>query len=62
MQITITINTDNAAFEENTETEVARILMEYARRLNDGLQNLQIVDQKLRDYNGNTVGRVSVSE
>jgi hypothetical protein len=70
MQITITINTDNAAFEDGAEIEVARILADYARRLNDGLTNLELTSvlnnprgrYALRDSNGNTVGSVRVTE
>lgn len=68
MNITITINLDNDAFHENLETEVARILKEYARRLDDGLINMSL-EQKmwrapelLKDRNGNTIGRVEVSD
>jgi hypothetical protein len=60
--ITITIETDNAAFEDNREAEVARILADYARRLADGLANLPLTTQPLRDINGNTCGRVEVRE
>lgn len=59
MQITITINTDNAAFEDNTETKVARILADFARKLADGLTNIGITT-RLLDINGNTVGAVEI--
>ena len=61
MTITITICTDNAAFEDDPESEVARILAAYARQLADGLTNLSFA-RKLRDINGNTVGSVEVKE
>ena len=48
---TLTIKTDNAAFAD-LETEVARILRDAARRIEGGE-----TDGKLRDANGNTVGR-----
>ncbi len=60
MQITITINTDNAAFEDNAETEVARTLANSARNLADGLTTIILGATKLRDINGNTVGAVEI--
>ena len=45
------ISTDNAAFEENPMTEIARILRELAKNLEDGRGY-----NTLRDSNGNTVG------
>jgi hypothetical protein len=60
VQITITINTDNAAFNGDPAPEVARILYAFAHQLSDGLMNL--APRKLRDINGNTVGQVEVSE
>lgn len=69
MKINITINADNAAFEEGgLEAEVARILGELARRLNDGLVNMQLERRMgrapllLRDINGNIVGALEVEE
>lgn len=56
--ITITLHTDNSAFEEDPATEVARILEELARRyrfageIEDTLY--------LRDINGNRVGVAKV--
>jgi hypothetical protein len=50
MDILITINTDNAAFERDWRREVRRILRD--TRLED--------DISLRDINGNTVGHVSI--
>lgn len=49
--VTITIETDSAAFDENAEMEVKRILETVYLR--DGW--------KLRDINGNTVGKVEIS-
>jgi hypothetical protein len=58
--ITITIKTDNAAFEEGPYEgpyygayEVARILQDLANRWRDGR-----VQPKLYDVNGNVCGRV----
>jgi len=55
--IDIRIQTGNAAFEPNTDIEVSRILREMAKGLEDRgeLPNP-------RDYNGNIVGRVEVTE
>lgn len=49
--ITITINTDNEVFEDNPEEEVKRILKTIYLR--DGW--------KLKDINGNTVGKVAIT-
>jgi len=59
--VTITINTDNAAFGESEQEkaeEVARILSGIVKRLQAG----SIPDGKLKDINGNTVGQVGVYE
>ena len=54
MKITIEIATDNAAFDSDfMDTEVARIL----RTVAEDWPNVG----KLRDYNGNTVGAVTVT-
>ncbi len=50
--ITITINTDNAAFGEYPGEEVARILRKAAQRVEDNGPS----DFPLMDYNGNRVG------
>lgn len=65
MNITITINTDNAAFSDENggrEYEVGRILRKLADELHDGIINASIGPRKLRDINGNTVGKVEVVE
>lgn len=58
MRVTITIQCDNAAFEgEPLGVETARILERLAKELysvSDGY--------RLRDYNGNTVGTVKVTD
>ena len=55
--IRITINTDNAAFDEAPHIEVARILGDLCRRysLADLVRGKE-PDITLRDANGNTVG------
>jgi hypothetical protein len=59
MDITITINCDNAAFSPRAGYEVARILRRLANEFSEC--NAHLVDgTKLRDINGNTVGIVKV--
>ena len=59
MKITITLNCDNAAFDDTPEVEVYRILTSVAQRcLQDGVQDLEYLP--LKDINGNTVGKVVV--
>lgn len=54
MNIIITINTDNAAFEDDPGAEVARILNSLAQKIGRwGIPS----DMKLLDSNGNTVGK-----
>lgn len=61
MTITITINTDNAAFEDSGWTlETARILREAARRIQHNDPEETEDSFNLYDINGNTVGRVEV--
>ena len=57
MKVKIEIKTDNAAFEDYTGSEVARILRELADNV-DG--ESRITPQPLKDSNGNTVGKVEV--
>jgi hypothetical protein len=54
MRVTIAIDTGNAAFEGRRSGEVARILREYA----DKIEEAQLIPARaaLRDANGNTVG------
>lgn len=52
----IEIDTDNAAFDD-LEYELATILRKAAKKLDSG-----ILDFKLRDSNGNTVGRSYLEE
>jgi hypothetical protein len=55
MEFTLTINCDNAAFEEHPPTEVARILRGLAERL-EGLLIDAPFSGNLVDSNGNGVG------
>lgn len=59
MQITITINTDNAAFEGDPGVELSRILTQLAQEFE---QTTNPHSGKICDINGNTVGKVEVSE
>lgn len=56
---TLTIETDNAAFEEaGTTSEVARILRRLAEELESPyLHGAASAGDPVRDINGNTVGR-----
>ena len=54
-RLIITINTANAAFEEGSGTECARILNEIACDI-DGHDIPKGTDRKLFDINGNKVG------
>lgn len=56
--IHITINVDNAAFEEAGGSEVARILRGLAADYEDGFH----VFQTLRDINGNAVGTAELKD
>lgn len=63
MNITITINTDNAAFRDKSEREVSRILAVLADDFLGGPLDSFIRDGEiLRDINGNVVGRVTIKE
>ena len=53
---TLTIQTDNAAFEDAPGEEVARILEETAAKLRNMAQS-----GNLRDINGNKVGTFELS-
>jgi hypothetical protein len=56
--ITITIETGNAAFDDSPTAEIARILRDLAKRFElDGLP-----PSKILDANGNCVGRCEVEK
>jgi len=58
-KITITIETDNDAFSPNIGGEVVRIVRENESGLILALHNhIDGGEFKLRDLNGNTVGRI----
>ena len=55
----LTINTQNAAFEDGAEYEVGRILREIADKIeNAGAES----GANVLDYNGNRVGRYSLDQ
>lgn len=56
MKAKITVDLDNAAFEGEPATELARILHDTAQRLEDD----DLPPWRLRDSNGNAVGWFSV--
>jgi len=58
--IALAIETDNAAFAEESGTEVARMLRALADRL-DGRDLLPGEAGNLLDINGNTVGHFTVA-
>jgi hypothetical protein len=60
--ITLTISTDNAAFEEDASGEVARILRKFAERLDEQAMPEPGETGRLPlDINGNTVGSWTVT-
>lgn len=66
MQLTITINTDNAAFgrsKSQIASEVGRILVNFTSILREDPTMLNYSDvTSLRDIVGNTVGQVTYKE
>jgi hypothetical protein len=61
VKATITIDMDNAAFEDAPGSELARILRRLAKAV-DGHDFDPRDSGKLYDINGNTVGSFTVSE
>lgn len=51
MKLSLDLNSNNAAFEDSGEFEVARILRDVADRIESGS-----TEGRLRDVNGNNVG------
>jgi hypothetical protein len=62
VKITITLDTSNAAFEEDPAAEISRILEALSRSFRAEKRPTDLDGEKLRDINGNTVGQVTVSE
>ena len=57
MKVDLHMDCDNDAFEEYPATEIASILRDAARRIEDD----GVFDLKLRDINGNIVGYLRVT-
>lgn len=57
MQLNITINLDNAAFEEYKASEIRLCLLQVIHKIYDGNN-----ESKLKDSNGNTIGQFSITE
>lgn len=63
MKVIITVECDNAAFEERAGDEVAVILAKLATRFSAWGDDIETMDRfPVRDSNGNTVGKVEVRE
>ena len=62
MELKIKVNLDNAAFED--ETEVSRMLTEYANDIEDAVARVRArggcFEFELREVNGNVCGAVQV--
>jgi hypothetical protein len=54
---TLTINTDNATFEDDLFFEIARILHDAANQVEGGTES-----GNLFDVNGNRIGRFAITE
>ena len=61
MKLTLSINMDNAAFEDIPGVEAARILRDAANKVSDA-QPDELLEFRLSDANGNKVGSVIVSD
>ena len=60
MQLTISINLDNAAFEEDLGTELASLFQKIEQQF-QGIHPPDGTAQAIRDTNGNTVGSFQIS-
>ena len=61
MKLTITIEMDNAAFEDGQNTpEVCRILRDYCNKIERGGELADGDSENMRDINGNKAGRAEV--
>ena len=63
MKLDLTLSIENAAFEGvNLGFEIADILKQYARKIEDIVEgDEKDLEKKLRDSNGNTIGYASIS-
>jgi hypothetical protein len=62
MTITITINCDGQALDDGQTIELVRILRQLTTHAETVLYIASLAGYPLRDANGNTVGRVAVTE
>lgn len=62
MRIAITIDTDNAAFEDNPDYEIGRILRKLAGQIEHNGGTVAGDSWALLDSNGNKVGKCEASE
>jgi hypothetical protein len=62
MEFKVTINLDNAAFEDDPLPEVRRILSDLEKKLDMAWDVVPGMSGKLKDMNGNTVGQYCVEE
>lgn len=58
MRISISFDTDNAAFEDNVGAEALHVGTQIARRIETALESKQGGKYVLRDSNGNLIGWV----
>ena len=56
MGFNLTIETDNAAFEEDNNMEIIRILLKTVSQLHQQTSNYVIASEVIHDSNGNAVG------
>jgi hypothetical protein len=61
MKITVTITTENDAFDSDPSPEVARIFKRLANDMENLLEQPRPHQKKILDLNGNTVGYVVIS-
>jgi len=63
MEFTIKINMDNAAFSENPNDELLRVIAQATRKIdNNCIDDLLDDVYKLRDTNGNIVGEFELTK
>lgn len=60
MRFTLTIDCDNAAFEDD-DSELARIIRDVAKRV-EGLSTTAAFEGTASDINGNTVGKFEMED
>lgn len=58
MNLIITINLDNDAFQGGTGDEVSRILKKYCQKISE----TDYLESSIKDINGNTVGSAKITK